>query len=179
MKVEVCAYSLLVPPLSDAILISSNQRMKMAGGLSGVIHRLAGPGLRDYCDKAAPLPVGAAFVTPGFDSPFQWIVHAHPGNNFTHSVPWSCLAQTLLAALEAAEALRIRSLCMSAFGTGSAQIPVMAAACITMRTLRAQTGIFRSLESIKFCITNPTVLDTYFGAARIENLITHISNLEG
>ena len=58
-------------------------------------------------------------------------------------------------------------------------VPAMAAASITMRTLRAQTDIFRNLESIKFCITNPPVLDTYLGAARIENLSTHISNLEG
>lgn len=171
MKVEVCAISPLEPPLCEAILISSNHRMQMAGGLSGAIHRLAGAGLREHCAKLPSLSVGSAIVTPGFASPFQWIVHAHPGSQFTHPAPWSCLAETLLAALNAANSSGISSLCLAAFGTGSAQIPVMAAATITMRTLGEEAAMLRSLQRIKFCIANPPARDTYLGAARIQNLI--------
>jgi O-acetyl-ADP-ribose deacetylase (regulator of RNase III) len=176
VKVKVCATSPFAEPLSDAILISSNQRMKMAGGLSGAVHRLAGPGLRVHCDDLPPLPVGTAIVTPGFDSPFPWIIHAHPGNIFTHFAPWSCLMTTLLAALEAAESTQLRSVSMSAFGTGSAQIPTMAAANITMRALSEVVGAFKHLEQVKFCITDRLVHDTYLGAARVQNLVDHISS---
>ena len=171
MKVEVCAISPLAVPQYEAILISSNQRMKMAGGLSGAVHRLAGPGLRVHCDKLVPLPVGAAIVTPGFDSPFRWIVHAHPGNNFTHPAPWACLAQTLLAALTAADSAGIRSLSSAGFGTGSAQLPPMAVATITMRTLSEETSFLQHLERVRFCITDPAVHGTYLGAANVRSLV--------
>ena len=176
MKVAICAASPFAEPLCDAILISSNQRMKMAGGLSGSVHRLAGPGLRVHCDELTPLPVGTAIVTPGFGSPFPWIIHAHPGNNFTHFAPWSCLATTLLAALEAAESAQLHSVSMSAFGTGSAQIPTMAAANITMRALSEGASVFKHLEQVKFCITDRLVHDTYLGAARVRNLIARTTN---
>ena len=171
VKVDVCAHSPLDPPLSDAILIFSNRGMKMAGGLSGAIHRLAGTGLRDHCDNLSPLTVETAIVTPGFDSPFQWIVHAHTGNNFTHPEPWRCLAQTLMAALEAADTAGISSLCCSAFGTGSAQIPTMAAAAITMRTLSEVNIPLKHLKHVKFCVNDPVAHGIYLGAARVWSIV--------
>ena len=175
MKVAICAASPFAEPLCDAILISSNQRMKMGGGLSGAVHRLAGPRLRAHCDDLPPLLAGTAIVTPGFDCPFPWIIHAYPGNNFTHVAPWSCLATTLLAALEAAESAQLRSVSMSAFGTGSAQIPTVAAANITMRAL-SEAGVFKHLDQVKFYITDRLVRDTYIGAARLRNLIARTTN---
>ena len=143
----------------------------MAGGLSGAIHRLAGTSLRDHCDNLPPLTVGTAIVTPGFDSPFQWIVHAHTGNNFTHPEPWCALAQTLMAALKAADSACISSLCCSAFGTGPAQIPAMAAAAITMRTLSEVKASLKNLNHVKFCVNDPVCHGIYIGAARVWRLV--------
>lgn len=171
MKVEVLGISPFEQPLCEAILIASNDRMQMVDDLSEKVHRLAGSGLRAHCERLPPLAVGSALVTPGFDCPFQWIVHAIPVNYFNSSAPLSGMTRTLLAVLEAADAAGIHSLCLGAFGTGSAQIPAGAVANITMRTLGEEIGLLDSLELVRFCITNSNVHDSYLGAARVRNVI--------
>jgi len=65
----------------DAIVNAANSTLLGGGGVDGAIHRAAGPGLLDACQKVRDtelpdgLPVGRAVATPGFDLPATWVIH--------------------------------------------------------------------------------------------------------
>lgn len=61
----------------DAIVNAANIALQMGGGVCGAIFRAAGAErLQAACDPLAPIPTGGAVVTPGFDLPAQYIIHA-------------------------------------------------------------------------------------------------------
>lgn len=61
----------------DAIVNAANTELQMGGGVCGAIFRAAGPGrLQAACDKLAPIQTGGAAITPGFDLPARYVIHA-------------------------------------------------------------------------------------------------------
>ena len=60
----------------DAIVNAANSDLKMGGGVSGAIFRAAGEKeLQAACDKFAPIGIGEAVITPGFNLPAKFIIH--------------------------------------------------------------------------------------------------------
>ena len=61
----------------DAIVNAANTQLAMGGGVCGAIFRAAGPArLQAACDKVAPIQTGEAAITPGFDLPAKYVIHA-------------------------------------------------------------------------------------------------------
>jgi O-acetyl-ADP-ribose deacetylase (regulator of RNase III) len=61
----------------DAIVNAANTELRMGGGVCGAIFRAAGASeLQAACDKLAPIKTGEAVVTPGFNLPAKYVVHA-------------------------------------------------------------------------------------------------------
>lgn len=61
----------------DAIVNAANTKLQMGGGVCGAIFHAAGAEkLREACRKAAPIQTGGAAITPGFDLPADYIIHA-------------------------------------------------------------------------------------------------------
>lgn len=61
----------------DAIVNAANTTLKMGGGVCGAIFKAAGAAqLREACDKLAPIKTGEAVITPGFNLPAKFIIHA-------------------------------------------------------------------------------------------------------
>ena len=60
----------------DVIVNASNTDLKMGGGVCGAIFKAAGAEkLQAVCDKLAPIEIGNAVITPGFDLPAKCIIH--------------------------------------------------------------------------------------------------------
>ncbi len=59
----------------DAIVNAANEALLPGGGVSGAIHRAAGPELAAACKAVAPCPTGEARITPGFRLPAKWVIH--------------------------------------------------------------------------------------------------------
>lgn len=61
----------------DAIVNAANTDLVMGGGVCGAIFRAAGPAsLQAACDRLAPIKTGQAVLTPGFDLPAKFVIHA-------------------------------------------------------------------------------------------------------
>lgn len=61
----------------DAIVNAANTQLAMGGGVCGAIFRAAGPArLQAACDKVSPIRTGEAAITPGFDLPAKYVIHA-------------------------------------------------------------------------------------------------------
>ncbi|MGI6617457.1 MAG: macro domain-containing protein [Saccharofermentanales bacterium] len=61
----------------DAIVNAANTELKMGGGVCGAIFKAAGAAkLQAACDKLAPIKTGEAVITPGFDLPAKYVIHA-------------------------------------------------------------------------------------------------------
>ena len=61
---------------ADIIVMSANPSLLAGSGVSGVIHKAAGPDLERHTKPLGPLAVGQAIVTPAFEARAKYIVHA-------------------------------------------------------------------------------------------------------
>jgi hypothetical protein len=50
-------------------------RWHLGSGVAGAIYTAAGPDLEKFCQPFAPLELGAALITPGFNLTNPWIIH--------------------------------------------------------------------------------------------------------
>lgn len=61
----------------DAIVNAANTGLKMGGGVCGAIFKAAGAEqLQAACDILAPIKTGEAVITPGFNLPAKYVIHA-------------------------------------------------------------------------------------------------------
>ena len=61
----------------DAIVNAANTGLQMGGGVCGAIFKAAGAAqLQAVCAKLAPIMTGEAVITPGFNLPAKYVIHA-------------------------------------------------------------------------------------------------------
>jgi len=61
----------------DAIVNAANTNLQMGGGVCGAIFKAAGEAqLQAACNKLAPIKTGQVVITPGFNLPARYVIHA-------------------------------------------------------------------------------------------------------
>jgi O-acetyl-ADP-ribose deacetylase (regulator of RNase III) len=61
---------------ADAITNAANANLSHGNGLCGAIHDAAGPELEIACRAIGSCPTGTAVLTPGFNLPAKYVIHA-------------------------------------------------------------------------------------------------------
>lgn len=122
----------------DAIVNAANERLTPGGGVCGAIHRAAGPRLAEACAAIGHCPTGEARITPGFDLPARYVIHAvgpvwHGG---TRGEP-DLLAGCYRASIELARQHRCTSIAFPAISTGIFGYPPAVAARIAVAASQA------------------------------------------
>jgi len=90
---------------ADAIVNAANTHLRAGGGVCGAIFNAAGVReLQAACDKLAPINIGEAVITPGFNLPAKYIIHtAGPiwqgGNHNEEALLRSCYINSLSLAI--------------------------------------------------------------------------------
>lgn len=157
-KLLVVEGDITVQPV-DVVVNAANDRLAAGGGVCGAIFAAAGPGLAEACAAVAPCPTGEARATRGFALPAPWIVHAvgpiwHGGGAGEPEL----LAGAYRAALDAAVAVRARSIAFPAISTGIYGYPLDAATTIAVTTCAdAPEGI----DEVRFVCFDAATADGY------------------
>lgn len=133
----------------DAVVTAANESLLGGGGVDGAIHRAAGPRLAEAGAAVAPCDPGDAKATPAFDldPPVRHVIHTvgpvwEGGGHGEEEVLASCYRTSL----GVADSLGARTVAFPAIATGVYGYPVVDAARIAVRTIRAaSTSVERVL----------------------------------
>src|SRR5262245_35638890 len=120
----------------DAIVNAANSTLAPGGGVCGAIHRAAGPELARACASLAPCPTGDARITPGFNLPARYVIHAvGPVWHGGHAGEQELLASAYRRSLALAESNALRSVAFPAISTGIFGYPLESATRVAVDTV--------------------------------------------
>lgn len=146
----------------DAIVNAANEQLAPGGGVSGAIHRAAGPELARACAALAPCPTGEARITPGFALPARFVIHAvGPIWQGGGAGEADLLARAYRSALQLADTYGLTSVAFPAISTGIFGYPVIPAAAEAMSTVREFLDRTDVLRDVLFACFSEDVLATY------------------
>ncbi len=136
----------------DAIVNAANSGLTPGGGVSGAIHRAAGPELWEECRKLGRCPTGDARITGGYRLPARHVIHAvgprwHGGSAGEDAL----LASAYRRSLELARDHGLKSLAFPAISTGIYGFPPERAAPIAVRTVAGFLESHALPERVLFC----------------------------
>ncbi|MGH6735197.1 MAG: O-acetyl-ADP-ribose deacetylase [Methyloceanibacter sp.] len=136
----------------DAIVNAANAQLAPGGGVCGAIHRAAGPELAKACAALGGCATGEAKITPGFNLPTRFVIHAvgpvwGGGERNEGQLLANCYRNSLMLAAQ----YDLASIAFPAISTGIYGFPPDRAALIAVRTVRETLAEFPSVERVVLC----------------------------
>ena len=152
MHIEVVVANIVKQSDVDALVNSANANLRFGSGVAGAIHTAAGPELEEYCKRFAPIALGEAVVTPGFNLKNQYVIHARAASYINDEEPEKYLGLAVTNTLRVAQATGIKALAMPAMGTGVFKFPPKLAAEIIMKALKHGAQEYPDIELVRICV---------------------------
>jgi O-acetyl-ADP-ribose deacetylase (regulator of RNase III) len=149
-RIEVAQGDITREPV-DAIVNAANSSLLGGGGVDGAIHRAAGPRLLEACRKLNGCATGDAKITPGFDLPAKWVIHAvgpvwHGGGGREDEQLASCYRRSL----EHAQGHMLRTIAFPLISTGIYRFPLERACRIALEEVKKFLEKSGSPERVRF-----------------------------
>lgn len=164
MQIEVICGNIVAQPDVDAIVNSANANLRFGSGVAGAIHTAAGTELEAYCRPFAPLALGGALITPGFNLPNKWVIHVRSAHFLNDENPEQFMQLTIESMLRVAGEHNVRSVAIPAIGIGVFKFPIELAASITGLALAKATKLAPCLESVRICVARQEFIPIYQSA---------------
>jgi len=149
----------------DAVVNAANRSLAPGGGVCGAIHAAAGPRLAAACRDQAPCPTGEARLTPGFDLPTRWVIHAvGPVWRGGGSGEREALASAYRSAFRLAREAGAMSVAFPAISTGIYGYPLQEATAVAVETVREELDRHPWPGEVLFVCFGTEVLSCYEAA---------------
>ncbi len=168
MKIEVVVGNIVMQPDVDALVNSANANLRLGSGVAGAIYTAAGPELEKFCQPFAPLELGAALITPGFNLANPWVIHVRSAHYILNTEPERYMAFAMFSMLNTARDNGIKSLAMPAIGTGVFKFPPLLAARITAKALHEFEKKTDAIDLVRICVVTEDLKKLYESAIALE-----------
>jgi O-acetyl-ADP-ribose deacetylase len=144
----------------DAIVNAANSALSGGGGVDGAIQRAAGPELARASSARAPCPAGGAVITPGFQLPARYVIHAvgpiwYDGDQDEEALLRRAYERCFQLAAEQGD---IRSIAFPAISTGAYRFPKDRAARVAVEVMRQHEN---DLDRIIACLFDHETVRLY------------------
>jgi O-acetyl-ADP-ribose deacetylase len=122
---------------ADIIVFSAHPSLLAGSGVSGIVHKAAGPELELFAKSLGPIAPGESVITPAFNLPAKYIIHTVcPRNIYGTPEEESLLAMAYRSALSLKDkAPDASSIAFVSLGTGVYRWPLEVAAKIAVTEL--------------------------------------------
>jgi O-acetyl-ADP-ribose deacetylase (regulator of RNase III) len=145
----------------DGIVNSANPQLIAGSGVCGAIYAAAGPRLEPVSRLLAPLQLGEAVVTPGFDLPCRLIIHTRGPRYHQDLDPPGNLARALRSAIMLADQNGLTRLAVPALSMGVYGYPPAEAVPILVSTALALVASLQHLQEIRFVVVSDELLQLF------------------
>jgi O-acetyl-ADP-ribose deacetylase len=147
---------------ADALVNAANSSLLGGGGVDGALHRAAGPELLAECRTLHGCPTGEARITGGYRLPARQVIHTvgpiwHGG----HQQERELLARCYRSVFELVERHGLRSVAFPSISTGAYGFPIVQAAPIALREIRAALARQPQLERVTVVLFSASDLEVY------------------
>lgn len=161
----------------DAIVNAANTALQAGGGVCGAIFRQAGKDqLQEACNQLAPIDVGQAVITPGFNLPSHYIIHTvgpvYQGGKHGER---GLLAQSYRSALQLALEYELSSIAFPLISSGIYGYPKREALAVATAVFREFLSTYPALHIVLAVIDRSTIEIDQQLLGAIE---THLATLE-
>ena len=151
---------------AEVMVISAHPSLLEGSGISGIIHKAAGPELEEHAKLLGPLKPGEAVITPAFNLNAKYIIHTicpryMDGQRGEAEQLASAYSSALAFYNQVPDA---KSIAFVSMGTGVYKWPLALAADIAIREL-----LKSKFEETFLCVIDEQTRDAYQAA---KNLIT-------
>ncbi|MGC9522636.1 MAG: macro domain-containing protein [Anaerolineae bacterium] len=152
VTIECVQGNIVDQPDMEAIVNAANAQLRMGGGVAGVIHRAAGPGLAVETRPLAPIEPGEAVITGGHNLPNRYVIHCLGPVYGVNEPADELLAACYRNALQLAEEHAIRSIAFPAISTGAFGYPLEPAARVALGTVLEVAPTLSAVAHIRFVL---------------------------
>jgi O-acetyl-ADP-ribose deacetylase (regulator of RNase III) len=146
----------------DGIVNSANENLRAGSGVCGAIYRAAGPELEPCSHALAPLGLGQAVATPGFQLGSRVIIHTRGPKYLFDSEPDKYLAEALKNALFVANEERVYRVAVPAISMGVYAYPPEEAVPILVRSAFEIRYQLEHIDEIRFVVLTENLYQLFW-----------------
>ncbi len=162
-KVEVVRGDITVQD-TDAVVNAANRKLEPGGGVSGAIHRAAGPALWGECKHLGGCATGEAIITGGYHLKAKHVIHT-VGPVYSGSEQDSVLLRnSYQGSLRVAVEHGLKSVAFPSISTGIFGYPVAEAAGVALQAVRDFLLDYSGIELVRFVLFSDSDFETYHSA---------------
>ncbi len=161
ITIEATQGDIASQPDVTAIVNAANAQLRIGGGVAGVIHRAAGPGLEEECRAFAPVKPGEAVITGGHKLQNRYVIHCLGPIYGVNKPEKKFLEKCYLNALRLAEQYKIDSVAFPAVSTGAFGYPIEEATEVVFKTIIEVIHELQYVKRIRFVLYSNRDLKIY------------------